>query len=252
MPALWVGTSGWVYRHWMGPFYPEKLPSEQLLPFYARHFGTVEINFSYYRLPARATFEAWRRQTPAGFQFAVKASRYLTHLKKLKDPEDPLKRLMHSAGGLQEKLGPVLFQLPGWWTLNFERLRQLFDVLQAYPGQRWAFELRHKSWLVDEVFDLLGEHDAALCLPVGWGIPLASRRTASWSYVRFHSGEHTGSFPDAELRPWAERIRGELDAGADVYAYFNNDALAPELGGLPGATTNAVRLSEMLREPRSH
>src|ERR671936_628989 len=110
MPALWIGTSGWVYKHWLGVFYPETLPGGALLPFYAERFPTVEVNFSYYRLPERSAFEAWRQQTPSGFLFAVKGSRYLTHLKKLKDPEEPLRRLLDHASGLAEKLGPILFQ----------------------------------------------------------------------------------------------------------------------------------------------
>ncbi len=237
--TLWIGTSGWVYKHWLGVFYPRKMPGQDLLPFYARHYPTVEINYSYYKLPERSTFEGWRKQTPEGFLFAVKASRYLTHMKKLKDAEEPLERLMQRAGGLEEKLGPILFQFPRWWSLNFERLRAFAEALERYPGHRWAFELRHESWLVDEVFDLLAAHDAALCLPVGWGIPLRVRRTAGWTYIRFHGGEHTPDFPDDELRPWAERIGGYLADGADVYAYFNNDVEGRAL-------QNAARLWEMI------
>ncbi len=236
MAELWIGTSGWVYKHWMGVFYPSKMPGQDLLPFYAQHYPTVEINFSYYKLPERETFESWRRQSPESFLFAVKASRYLTHMKKLNEPEEPVERLMHRAGGLEQKLGPILFQFPRWWSLNLERLRTFMDVLTRYPGHRWAFEFRQESWLVDQVFDVLAAHDAALCLPVGWGIPLKVCRTASWTYLRFHGGEHTPNFPDEELRPWAGRIQTYLADGADVYAYFNND-----VGG------HALRDSERLR-----
>jgi uncharacterized protein YecE (DUF72 family) len=237
MPALWIGTSGWVYKHWMGVFYPEKMPGEELLPFFAGRFPTVEVNFSYYRLPERSVFEAWRRQTPSSFLFAVKGSRYLTHMKKLKDPEQPLERLMHSAGGLQEKLGPILFQFPRWWSVNVERLRQFLDALQAYPGQRYAFEFRHRSWLAPEVYALLQRHNAALCLPVGWDIPLEVCQTANWTYIRFHGGAGGSiGFSDDELATWAGRIRSLLDQGADCYAYFNND---PE--------GHAVRDAERLR-----
>jgi uncharacterized protein YecE (DUF72 family) len=130
---LLLGTSGWVYRHWMGIFYPLPMPSEQQLPFYAQHFPTVEINFSFYRLPERSTFENWRLQTPQDFIFAVKGSRYLTHMKKLKQPEEPLARLMERASGLQEKLGPILFQFPHTWHLNLDRLQPFLDLLQNYP-----------------------------------------------------------------------------------------------------------------------
>jgi uncharacterized protein YecE (DUF72 family) len=240
MPALWIGTSGWVYKHWLGVFYPDKTPGEKLLPFYAERFPTVEVNFSYYRLPERSVFEGWREQTPPHFLFAVKGSRYLTHLKKLKDPEQPLERLLHSAGGLHEKLGPILFQFPRWWSVNLERLRQFLQGLEAYSDQRYAFEFRHRSWLAPEVYDLLRCHDAALCLPVGWDIPLEVRLTASWTYIRFHAGaEGAISFSDEELVTWASRIRAFLDQDIDTYAYFNNDALGC-------AISDAQRLRAML------
>jgi uncharacterized protein YecE (DUF72 family) len=240
MPALCIGTSGWVYKHWMGVFYPDKTPGEKLLPFYAERFRTVEVNFSYYRLPERSVFEAWRKQTPDDFLFAVKGSRYLTHMKKLKDPEQPLERLMQSAGGLQEKLGPILFQFPRWWSVNRERLRQFLETLGAYPGQRYAFEFRHRSWLAPEVYDLLQQHNAALCLPVGWDIPLEVRQTADWTYIRFHgaAGGAIG-FSDEELTTWAGRVRSFLDQGVDVFAYFNND---PE----GHAVHDAARLRDLL------
>ena len=153
-PLLQIGTSGWVYKHWMGVFYPPHLQSEQQLSFYAQHFRTVEINFYFYRLPEPSFFETWRSQTPEAFLFAVKASRYLTHMKKLKDPQEPLSRLMERAGGLQEKLGPILFQFPHTWHLNVERLQSFLELLQTYPQQRYTFEFRHKSWLIPEVYEL--------------------------------------------------------------------------------------------------
>src|SRR5919199_1461873 len=122
-PLLQIGTSGWIYKHWMGIFYPPKLPSDQQLSFYTQHFPSVEVNFFFYRLPERSVFESWRSQTPPGFLFAVKGSRYLTHMKKLKDPQEPLSRLMERVEGLQEKLGPILFQFPHTWHLNLERLQ---------------------------------------------------------------------------------------------------------------------------------
>jgi uncharacterized protein YecE (DUF72 family) len=124
----WIGTSGWSYKHWAKVFYPDKLPAKEHLAFYAQHFSTVEINYSYYQLPPRKTFELWRRKSPDGFVFAVKASRYLTHMKKLKEPEQPLERLLHNAGGLGPKLGPVLFQFPRRWALNMPRLEDFFKA----------------------------------------------------------------------------------------------------------------------------
>jgi uncharacterized protein YecE (DUF72 family) len=228
----------------MSIFYPPKMPGDEQLPFYGQRFDTVEINFSFYRLPERAVFERWREATSPDFLFAVKASRYLTHMKKLKDPEEPLQRLMEHAGGLGEKLGPILFQFPAKWGLNLERLAYFVEELRAYPGHRWAFEFRHPSWLTAEVYALLDSLDAALCLPVHPKMPLDVRLTATWIYIRMHYGQEGWGFTDAELVTWGERIRGFRAAGADVYIYFNND---------PGghALTDAKRLSEILLTTKS-
>jgi uncharacterized protein YecE (DUF72 family) len=223
MTALWIGTSGWVYPHWMGVLYPPKMPAARMLPLYAARFPTVEINRSYYRLPARSVFEGWRALSPPEFLFAVKASRFLTHMKKLKDPEEPLARLMTAAQGLEEKLGPVLFQFPRQWRVNLERLDGFLPLLEAYHPTRFAFEFRHDSWLTPAVYERLERAGCALCLPVGWGIPLDPRMTASWTYVRMHGGESSNAFSDVELQSWADRIAGWLTHGIDTYVYFNND-----------------------------
>jgi uncharacterized protein YecE (DUF72 family) len=244
MAKAWIGTSGWSYKHWEnGKFYPPKLPATEFLPFYAQHFSTVEINYSYYQLPQRETFELWKRRAPTGFLFAVKASRYLTHMKKLKDPEEPLQRLLHNASGLGRKFGPVLFQFPARWDVDMARLREFMQALRAHPRHRYAFEFRHKNWLSAEVYDCLREHNAALCLPVGWGIPLAVELTADWTYVRFHGGERSHFFEDDELAPWAQRLRGWREQGIDSYSYFNNDTLWQ---GRPAAIDNARRLRELV------
>ncbi|HEY9895804.1 MAG TPA: DUF72 domain-containing protein [Candidatus Sericytochromatia bacterium] len=220
---LLLGTSGWVYRHWMGIFYPLQMPSEQQLPFYAQHFPTVEINFSFYRLPERSTFENWRLQTPQDFIFAVKGSRYLTHMKKLKQPEEPLARLMERASGLQEKLGPILFQFPHTWHLNLDRLQPFLDLLQHYPQQRYTLEFRHSSWLIPEVYHRLEQAGVALCLPVSPTVPLELCLTAPWTYVRMHQGQWGTGYNDEELSAWAAQVRSFLDQKIDVYLYFNND-----------------------------
>jgi len=238
-PSIWIGTSGWVYKHWKGIFYPDKLPAAEQLPFYAEHFSTVEVNFSFYRLPERSVFEAWRAHTPAGFLFAVKGSRFLTHVKRLKDPEEPLQRLMDRARGLEEKLGPILFQFPHTWAVHLERLDYFLNVLRRYRPQRYAFEFRHESWLTEEVYRLLERAGAALCIPVSPGMPLAIRLTAPWTYIRMHQGEHDVGYDDDELAAWAKRIRKFRGQGADVYAYFNND-----FEGY--AIRNAERLRTML------
>lgn len=223
-PKVWVGTSGWMYRHWEHDvFYPPRMRSDEFLPFYAERFPTVELNNSFYRLPPRSSFELWKQRTPEGFLVAVKGSRYLTHIKKLNEPEEPLQRLMEHAGGLGEKLGPILFQFPASWELHRDRLAHVVELLRHYPGQRFTFEFRHSSWLVPEVYELLRSADAALCLPSSSQLPVEVRLTASWSYLRMHGGNHGIGYTDPELDGWAGNIRSFLDQGADVYVYFNND-----------------------------
>jgi len=244
MARVWIGTSGWSYKHWeKDHFYPADLDAANFLPFFAGEFPTVEINYSYYQLPPRKTFVAWKRKAPAGFVFAVKASRYLTHMKKLKDPEEPLARLMGNASGLGKTLGPVLFQFPRQWKANLPRLDAFLQALRAYPKRRYAFEFRHQTWLTDSVYASLREHNAALCLPVGWGIPLDVQLTADWAYVRFHGGQRSHFFEDDELEPWANRLRAWREDGVDSYSYFNNDTL---WHGRPAAIDNARRLREMV------
>jgi len=222
-PLLQIGTSGWVYKHWMDIFYPPQLPGSEQLPFYAQHFPTVEVNFSFYRLPERSVFETWRTQTPPEFLFAVKGSRYLTHMKKLKDPDEPLSRLMERVSGLEEKLGPILFQFPHTWSLNSDRLESFLDLLTAYPHQRYTFEFRHQSWLIPQVYKLLERAGAALCLPVSPTVPLDIHLSAPWTYIRMHSGRWGIGYSDEELSTWATPIRSFLQQGIDVYLYFNND-----------------------------
>ena len=244
MSQIWIGTSGWSYKHWDGGiFYPPKLAAGEHLAFYAQQFATVEINYSYYQLPPKSTFEAWRRKSPENFLFAVKASRYLTHMKKLKEPTEPLQRLLDHASGLGEKLGPMLFQFPRQWKRDLERLRGFLVELQTRPAHRYAFEFRHHSWLSAEVYDLLRDSDVALCLPIGWGIPLDVQLTARWTYLRFHGGANSIAFTAAELEPWAQRLSAWRADGIDSFSYFNNDTL--EDGRAP-AIDNARRLREMI------
>ncbi len=220
---LKIGTSGWVYKHWMGIFYPNYLPSDEQLSFYTQHFSTVEVNYSFYRLPAYSVFATWREQTPEKFIFAVKGSRYLTHMKKLKDAEEPLSRLLESASGLGEKLGPILFQFPHTWKANIRRLEYFLNLLESYPQQRYVFEFRHQSWLVPQVYKLLENSGSALCLPVSPNVPLDIHLTAAWTYIRMHAGQWGTGYSEGELSAWAERIRSFLKHQIDVYVYFNND-----------------------------
>ncbi|MDH7600863.1 MAG: DUF72 domain-containing protein [Armatimonadota bacterium] len=222
MSRFFCGACGWNYWHWRGVFYPEELRTWDWLGYYAQFFDTVEINASFYRLPERKTFERWRKATPDGFVFAVKASRYLTHVKKLVDPEEPLQRLLEHSEGLGEKRGPILFQFPPSWEIDLDRLEQFLRILP--PGLRTAFEFRNSTWHTEELWDLLSRYGAAYCMMDSPGLPLHIRRTADFAYLRMHSGgeEQRGNYTDEALAVWAERIRRMLEDG-DFYVYFNND-----------------------------
>ena len=218
-----IGCSGWQYKHWRGDFYPASLATAAWLPYYAERFNTVEINNTFYRLPEASTFDAWRRRAPAGFVFAVKASRYLTHMKKLKDPADPLDLFISRAIKLGNRLGPVLFQLPPRWPVNVERLETFLRMLPR--RRRHAFEFREPSWYNDEVFALLAQYHATLCLHDMEGSASGKRVCGPFAYVRFHGPQkYGGTYRDETLDEWAEWLTGRLADGANVYAYFNNDA----------------------------
>ncbi len=235
----YVGTSGWVYPHWREVFYPKGLPQARWFEFYAARLGTVEINNTFYRLPEAATFGQWAAQAPPGFVYAVKASRYMTHLKKLKDAADPLARFVERARALGTHLGPILYQLPPNWHQNLPRLEAFLALL---PGDLLhAFEFRHPSWLSDEAFTLLDRYGAGFCVMDLPGLETPVRATGRLAYVRFHGPgrAYEGSYSEEELRAWARRIRGLLRGGRPAYVYFNNDAHGY-------AVQNALRLQEML------
>ncbi|MBC7254418.1 MAG: DUF72 domain-containing protein [Actinobacteria bacterium] len=224
MADIRVGTSGWHYPHWRGVFYPRRLPARDWLEFYSRHFDTVEINNSFYRLPSRETFTAWREKVPDGFLFAVKASRFITHVKRLRDPHDALANFFHNMDGLEEKAGPVLFQLPPRWKADPERLRVFVRSLPS--GRRYVFEFRDPSWFVPEVYGVLEEGGCALCAASSPVFPEARVETADFAFLRFHGGKvlYGSKYSPEELEEWAAYARSLLEEGKDVYAYFNNDA----------------------------
>jgi uncharacterized protein YecE (DUF72 family) len=220
---VFIGTSGWHYRHWQGPFYPADLPAAKMLEFYLGRFNTVEINNSFYRLPTPETFTAWRKSTPKEFLFAVKASRFITHNKKLKDPAEPIERLFASVDALKSKLGPILFQLPPTWKLNLERLE---DFLRDLPKrQRYAFEFRNETWNVQAVYDLLRRFNVAYCIYHLAGSQSPLQVTADFTYVRLHGpgGKYQGRYDDAALRQWADRIEAWRQPLKAIYVYFDND-----------------------------
>jgi uncharacterized protein YecE (DUF72 family) len=225
--TLWIGTSGWQYRDWRGPFYPPGLPTSSWLPRYAEDFATAELNASFYRLPARATFAAWRERTPPGFLMAVKASRYLTHIRRLRDPAEPVARLMDRATALGDRLGPVLVQLPP--TLQADPGLLAATLAQFPAGVRVAVEPRHASWWTDDTRRVLERAGAALCLAdrdAAWITP--RWRTADWGYVRLHWGAGTPApcYPRAVLAERLEELAATWGPAEDVVVYFNNDPLA--------------------------
>ena len=219
-PAVNVGCSGWQYRHWRGDFYPADLPASRWLEHYAQRFDTVEINNSFYRLPEASTFAAWRQRAPAGFLFAVKASRFLTHMKKLKDPEEPIARFFSRAARLGRSLGPVLYQLPPRWPLNLERLQVFLDALPR--RRRHVIEFREPSWYDDRVFALLEQHGVALCLHDMRGSASGRLSIGPFVYARFHGpSKYSGSYSHAALEEWADWLAERAAEGKRVFAYFN-------------------------------
>jgi uncharacterized protein YecE (DUF72 family) len=219
-----VGTSGWQYRHWRGRFYPAGLPQSRWLEHYAAHFATVEVNNSFYRLPERATFAGWRDRTPDDFRTAVKMSRYLTHIRRLRDPAEPVARFLDRAGGLGERLGPVLLQLPPDLPADPGALAA---VLARFPAHvRVAVEPRNASWWTDQIRATLEAHGAALCWADRLGRPVTPRwRTADFGYLRLHQGADGPypGYPAATLQLWLERLVAAFEPVATGYVYFNND-----------------------------
>jgi uncharacterized protein YecE (DUF72 family) len=221
--AVLIGTSGFQYRHWRGRFYPPDLAQKRWLEYYAERFRAVELNITFYRLPPPATFAEWASRVPDDFVFAVKASRYLTHLRRLIEPEEPVERLMDGASRLGPKLGPVLLQLPPGMRAAPDRLDR---TLAAFPsGVRVALEVRDRSWFSEEVRDVLTRHHAALCLTDTLYKRSPIWRTAGWTYLRFHGGRARPwpCYGRGALDWWANRAEEAWGRDADVYAFFNND-----------------------------
>ena len=236
-----MGCSGWQYRHWRGDFYPIDVPQARWFDYYAARFDTVEINNSFYRLPERATFAAWAQRAPAGFEYAVKASRFLTHMKKLKDPEEPIERLFSRMLALGGHLGPVLYQLPPGWTVDVERFRHFVEALPR--GVRHVVEFRDPSWYDAAIRELMTRHSIALCVHDMPGSATGRDPGGPFVYVRFHgaSSKYGGGYSEARLRGWAEWLNARREQGFDVYAYFNND-----IGG--HAPRDAMTLRRVLEE----
>lgn len=237
--AILIGTSGWHYAHWKGLFYPEEVPTAEYLEYYARHFRTAEVNNTFYHMPQKKTFDAWRDTVDDGFVFAVKASRYITHMKKLKDAAKPVSRFMELTENLGDKLGPVLFQLPPHWGVDPKRLEEFLGLLPR--GPKYTFEFRDPSWFDPSIYALLADHGAAFCMYDLQGHASPKEVTADFIYVRLHgpAAAYQGSYPDETLAGWAGAFSTWSAGGKRIYCYFNNDQEG-------FAVENALRLRQML------
>ncbi len=235
----WIGTSGWAYRHWRGVLYPEDAPSRQWFAYYAREFDTVELNSTFYHLPRPPTVARWHAQAPPGFRFALKASRLITHQRRLRDCADALQTFFNTMPPLGEHLGPVLYQLPPGLHADLERLAAFAALLPA--GHLHVFEFRHRSWFTEAVHAFLLEHGLICCIHDWSRLDVPHWTTGPAVYVRFHgtTGRYAGGYDETTLREWARRIRRWLAEGRDVYVYFNND-----IGG--HAVQNARMLKSLL------
>jgi uncharacterized protein YecE (DUF72 family) len=240
-----IGCSGWEYAHWRGVFYPADLPRHGWFAHYASRFDTVEINNSFYRLPQLTTVEAWRRQAPPGFMYAWKASRFLTHMRKLRDPAAPLALMFERARALGSHLGPVLYQLPPRWTPNLERLTEFLTALPRDVPH--TIEFRDAAWYRDDVLDALARRGVALCLHDMVGSAPPRVALGPFTYVRFHgsSAKYGGAYSTGQLSEWADWLAGQHGKGRDVYVYFNND-----IGG--HAPNDARTLIELIGERLAH
>lgn len=233
----YIGTSGWSYKHWQKRFYPENLKSTDWLSFYSEYFNTVEINMSFYRFPFPAMLSSWYKKTPEEFKFTLKANRLITHNKKLKNADSLVKSFYSLASLLKEKLSCILFQLPPALKKDAKRLD---DFIKTLPKKYdIAFEFRNESWFSPEVYDILKKNNAALCIISGLGMPQVLKKTADFSYFRFHGSEraYSSCYTDRQLKEWAKKIRRFKSKKA--YAYFNNDDNAY-------AVKNALKLKSLL------
>lgn len=240
MTRIFIGTSGWSYKSWRGPFFPDEVMIKHHLRYYATQFDSAELNGVFYRTPTLAAVRGWRDQTPDDFVFAWKASKFITHWKRLSDKSrNSLALIEQRLKILGEKAGPVLFQLPPRFTANPERL----DKFMRLVPKRWrvSFEFRDDSWYSTEVFKLLRKHDVALCISDHHDAPAPWKVTAPFVYVRGHGpgGRYEGHYPESQLRDWAKKIRAWKRGRKDVYVYFDNDQKS-------AAPADALKLARLL------
>lgn len=223
---IFIGTSGWNYKHWIGTFYPVDTKTGDQLSFYTKQFKTVELNNPFYHLPSPQTFANWRKNTPKDFLFAVKASRFITHNKKLNVEKENIALFLNSAKRLKEKLGPILFQLPPKWNVNTERLERFLKKLPK--KYRYTIEFRNQTWYTQEVYDILRKYNCSFCIYELAGHRSPHEITADFVYVRLHGptpSKYAGSYSDKVLKDWAKICLQWKKQGKNVYVYFDNDQL---------------------------
>lgn len=241
MPGnIHIGTSGWNYDHWKEAFYPKNLSQDQWLDHYKDQFDTVEVNNSFYKLPDTRTLEKWKKNVPENFVFAAKANRYITHMKKLNEPEDSLNKMLDAFKSLGNNLEPILFQLPPNWKFNEERFRQFTDLLP--DDFIYVFEFRNKDWINETSFSILEEKNSAFCIYELAGYQSPEEVTADFVYIRLHgpsNKKYRGKYNQEQLSYWADRLNTWSEQNKDVYIYFDND----EKGYAP---QNALELKEMI------
>ena len=236
-----IGTSGWSYKHWIGNFYPEELKAKEHFEHFKKFFKTVELNNPFYHLPPKQTFINWREAVSDDFVYAVKASRYITHMKKLKDPAESIANFMENVAGLGEKLAVILFQLPPGWQINTERFAEFLEKLPK--GYRYTFEFRNTTWYDEEIYKLLRKNNCAFCIYELAGHVSPFEITADFVYVRLHGpgGKYQGSYWEEALQWWAHKCQGWSKQGKDVFVYFDNDQEGY-------AAFNAIRLNELVNK----
>ena len=236
---IYIGTSGWHYEAWQGSFYPDKLPKEKMLAYYKDYFKTVEINNTFYGLPSQKTIQEWYGIVPKKFVFSVKANRYITHMKKLKEADETVPRMMESVKILKDKLGPILFQLPQHWHCNLDRLREFVNILPK--NYQYTMEFRDPDWFNEEVYQILANHDIALCIYDFDSRCSPQEVTTAFIYIRLHGPgkPYQDPYSKKALQGWAGAISAWSGQGLTVYCYFDNDNRGY-------AVKNSKELSEML------
>ena len=234
-----IGTSGWHYSHWKGAFYPDDLSSSDYLSFYQERFRTVEINNTFYKTPEKKTLQEWKDTVKEDFIFSVKASRFITHMKKLKDPEEPIHNFLNKISLFKENLGPILFQLPPKWKINSERLKNFLESLPE--GHRYVFEFRDPSWFDDEVYSLMASYQTAFCI-YDLNQQISPKKiTADFIYIRLHgpNGPYQGQYSTQDLAGWAGAFSTWKEKVDDIFCYFDNDQAGY-------AAQDALKLQKMI------